>query len=126
MVKEGTKFGCDFLVYKEGPPFYHAQYSVRIMLPHQPAKWRFISGLNRVNESAGKELLLAQISEYDNAEQESSEKIIKTNQTVKQKLKNIGIKEVLLRRWVPSQERGISPTSEQQIKLDEHWKETEI
>ena len=31
VVKEGTKFGGDFLLYKEGPPFYHALYCVRIM-----------------------------------------------------------------------------------------------
>merc|ERR1711884_18960 len=31
VVKEGTKFGGDFLLYKEGPPFYHALYCVKIM-----------------------------------------------------------------------------------------------
>ena len=31
VVKDGTKFGADFLLYKEGPPFYHASYSVRIV-----------------------------------------------------------------------------------------------
>ena len=60
----------------------------------------FISGLNRVTESAGKELMLAQITEI----QDDSESPEET-QTVKQKLKNIQVKEVLLRRYVPSQER---------------------
>ena len=60
----------------------------------------FISGLNRVTESAGKELMLAQITEI----QDDSESLEET-QTVKQKLKNIQVKEVLLRRYVPSQER---------------------
>jgi len=100
VVKDGTKFGCDFLLYKEGPPFYHAQYSVRIMQPQQNVKWQFMSGLNRVTESAGKELMLAQITEI----QDDSESLEET-QTVKQKLKNIQVKEVLLRRYVPSQER---------------------
>ena len=59
-----------------------------------------ISGLNRVAESAGKELMLAQITEI----QDDSENPEET-QTVKQKLKNIQVKEVLLRRYVPSQER---------------------
>lgn len=102
VVKTGTKFGVDFLLYKEGPPFYHAQYSVRIIPPHKTITWQFLSGLNRVTESAGKELLLAQISENN---QESSE--CKPNQTsVKEKLRNIRVREVLLRRWVPSQERA--------------------
>ena len=60
----------------------------------------FISGLNRVTESAGKELMLAQITEI----QDDSESLEET-QEVKQKLKNIQVKEVLLRRYVPSQER---------------------
>ena len=46
VVKDGTKFGCDFLLYKEGPPFYHAQYSVRIMQPQQNVKWQFMRLLN--------------------------------------------------------------------------------
>ena len=59
----------------------------------------FISGLNCVTESAGKELMLAQITEI----QEDSESLEKT-QTVKQKLKNIQVKEVLLRRFVALKE----------------------
>ena len=104
VVKTGEKFGCDFLLYKEGPPFYHAQYSVRIIPPHEKITWQFISGLNRVTESVGKELLLAQITENN---QESSES--KTNDhtsSVKEKLKNIRVREVLLRRWVSRQERA--------------------
>ena len=57
------------------------------------------SGLNRVTESAGKELILAQITEIEDAE------TIGETQTIKQILKNIQVKEVLLRRFVPSQER---------------------
>ena len=60
----------------------------------------FISGFNYVTESAGKELMLAQIKEI----QEDSESLEKT-QSVKQKLKNIQVKEILLRRFVASQER---------------------
>ena len=60
----------------------------------------FISGLNRVTESAGKELMLAQITEI----QDDSENLEET-QNVKQKLKNIQVKKVLLRRFVASQER---------------------
>ena len=51
----------------------------------------FISGFNYVTESAGKELMLVQITEI----QEDSESLEKT-QTVKQKLKNIQVKEILL------------------------------
>ena len=59
----------------------------------------FISGINYVTESAGKELMLPQIKEI----QEDSESLEKT-QSAKQKLKNIQVKEILLQRFVASQE----------------------
>lgn len=98
VVKDGTKFGTDFLLYKDGPAFYHAQYSVRIC-KKQSLDWKFVSGLNRVSESAAKELLLAQISgEFEQIKdvQEMS---------LREKLKCIHISEMLIRRFVPSQER---------------------
>lgn len=30
-VRSGIKFGCDFLLYKKGPPFMHAEYSVCVI-----------------------------------------------------------------------------------------------
>ena len=62
----------------------------------------FISGLNRVTESAGKELMLAQITEI----QEDPESLEKT-QTVKQNLKNIQVNQVLLRRFVAIQQDAL-------------------
>ena len=56
VVKDGTKFGCDFLLYKEGPPFYHAQYSVRIMWPQQNVKWQFMRLLNMSFLNAHREI----------------------------------------------------------------------
>ena len=73
-----------------------------------------ISGLNRVTESAGKELMLAQITEI----QDDSESLEET-QTVKQKLKNIQVKEVLLRRYVPSQERESGAVDSQILPIIE-------
>ena len=62
----------------------------------------FISGFNYVTESAGKELMLAQIKEI----QEDSESLEKT-QTVKQNLKNIQVNQVLLRRFVAIQQDAL-------------------
>ena len=62
----------------------------------------FISGLNRVTESAEKELMLAQITEI----QEDPESLEKT-QTVKQNLKNIQVNQVLLRRFVAIQQDAL-------------------
>lgn len=95
VVKEGTKFGSDFLLYKDGPPFFHAQYSVRIV---EKITWKEMSGLNRVTESAGKELLLVQINQKESEE----------NSNVKEILKNMQIEEILIRRWVANLERESS------------------
>ena len=93
VVKDGVKYGTDFLLYKDGPPFYHAQYSVRIRVPEASLNWKQVCGLNRVTESASKELLLAQI------------KCDTKDFRLPKCLKCIQVQEMLLRRWVPSQER---------------------
>lgn len=100
VVKDGTKFGTDFLLYKDGPAFYHAQYSVRICKNSQPLNWEFVSGLNRVSESAAKELLLAQISDGDYDQIKDL-----TDLSLREKLNSVQISEMLIRRFVPSQER---------------------
>jgi len=131
VVKEGTKFGGDFLLYKEGPPFYHALYCVKIMHKNENVTWQFISGLNRVTESTAKELILAQISESECCEQTSSstqaeksfaaktsaestseseeaEKCPVKRRRISQnvhKLNHIKVEEMLIRRWVASKER---------------------
>lgn len=108
VVKDGCKFGADFLLYKDGPPFYHASYSVWIRrltantdnictkkLPD--LDWTSLSGLNRVTESASKEILIVDISEPDNLTDKTT--------TVSEYLKNIKLEELLVRRWVASSEK---------------------
>jgi tRNA-intron lyase len=92
VVKDGTKYGGDFLLYKDGPPFYHATYSVRIQANHPPS-WTELAALNRVTESAAKELLLVQVDE-------SSAK-----GSLDDYLRDTRVKEVVVKRWVPSQKR---------------------
>ena len=70
------------------------------MKQNEEINWKFISGLNRVTESCGKELLLAQISETKYDIEKSEEK-----NPIKNYLRHIIIKETLIRRWVASQER---------------------
>ncbi len=100
IVRSGTKFGNDFLLYKEGPPFYHASYSVRVQSDRSDGinlTWSELSALNRVTESAAKELLILEVSE-------SSQKI-NVDSSVTEYLDNVSVKEVLVRRWVAAQKR---------------------
>lgn len=110
VVRSGCKFGADFLLYKDGPPFYHASYSVRIrhfaVNDGKPTRiknekyldWKDLIGLNRVTESASKELLLVDVFESEQSRNQS-------DNNVTDYLKCISLQEVLMRRWVASCER---------------------
>lgn len=160
IVRDGVKFGNDFLIYKDGPPFYHASYSVTVKLNVQNGNglnvgknldgsgWADVMGLNRVTESAAKELLILEvnlttISDVDTNFQEAGINSafkcllhgVETNcstQSASQQSKNehrperpsslrdngtrctctvtdwiksAKLREVLVRRWLPSVER---------------------
>ncbi|XP_070533775.1 tRNA-splicing endonuclease subunit Sen2-like [Ptychodera flava] len=106
--KTGIKFGSDFIVYKQGPPFYHSTYSVLVsmvdeatLLPcgpeERPLSWPVISGMNRVTEHAAKALLFCYVLKPPNM----------TDQEMlsPQCLQRFKVQEMLMRRWIPSRER---------------------
>lgn len=100
VVRPGAHFGTDFLLYKNGPPFYHAAYSVKVVASEGELTWQELAGLNRVTECASKELILATVSGLP-SEEEHFEQLVLSPES----LKDMKVKEVLVRRWVPSQER---------------------
>ena len=70
-----------------------------------------MSGLNRITESSAKELLLAQVSEKPLEDIEKSAENVTSSEGKKtkireseilKKLRRILVKEILLKRWVPS------------------------
>lgn len=125
VVKPGIKFGGDYckknitfqifniyeflflVLYKEGPPFYHASYVVIIDIVNNNLE-RIQSlcrrtmdnvsllGLNRLCETAGKELLIAQIilPEDDKVEVHYDN------------LTTFSVREILMRRWICTQENN--------------------
>jgi tRNA-splicing endonuclease subunit Sen2 len=114
VVKTGIKFGGDFLLYKQGPPFYHASYIVlvevidkstlmRIRGLQRSLSWTRLMGLNRVGESAGKEILFCQVIWPSEASPESM--------GFPSILSKLQVHEVLIRRWISSQEREESDVS---------------
>ncbi|EFN88436.1 tRNA-splicing endonuclease subunit Sen2 [Harpegnathos saltator] len=66
IVKSGIKYGGDFLIYKEGPPFYHASYIVIVEVvdadslivdsatSSRSVTWNSLFGLERLSETAAK------------------------------------------------------------------------
>lgn len=108
VVKPGIKFGGDLLLYKQGPPFYHASYIVVIEVVDKSSwtripgfgrtlSWTRLMGLNRLGESAGKEILLCQVIWPSDESPESLE--------FPSVLNKFQVHEVLIRRWISSQER---------------------
>ncbi|XP_039087365.1 tRNA-splicing endonuclease subunit Sen2 [Hyaena hyaena] len=104
--KVGLKYGTDLLLYRKGPPFYHASYSVIIELVNddfegslrRPFSWRSLAALSRVSVNVSKELMLCYLikpSTMTDKEMESPEC-----------MKRIKVQEVILRRWVSSRERS--------------------
>ncbi|XP_044758646.1 tRNA-splicing endonuclease subunit Sen2 [Coccinella septempunctata] len=94
VVKPGIKFGGDYLLYKEGPQFYHASYVVMIknQINNDPLNTTSLIGFQRMCETSGKELLICSVS--------LPREFISPDD-----LPNVTIKEILMKRWVSSQER---------------------
>ncbi|XP_076972623.1 tRNA-splicing endonuclease subunit Sen2 isoform X2 [Tamandua tetradactyla] len=104
--KVGLKYGTDLLLYRKGPPFYHASYSVIIELVddhfegslRRPFSWKSLAALSRVSVNVSKELMLCYLikpSTITDKEMESPEC-----------MKSIKVQEVILSRWVSSRERS--------------------
>ncbi|XP_054693795.1 tRNA-splicing endonuclease subunit Sen2 isoform X2 [Grus americana] len=104
--KVGLKYGTDLLLYRKGPPFYHASYSVIAELVddnfegslRRPLSWKSLSGLNRTTVNASKELMLCYlIRPSDMTEREMS---------TPECMKRIKVQELIVSRWVASRERS--------------------
>ncbi|NXC27730.1 SEN2 endonuclease, partial [Campylorhamphus procurvoides] len=104
--KVGLKYGTDLLLYRKGPPFYHASYSVLAELVddcfegslRRPLSWMSLSGLNRTTANASKELMLCYLikpSDMTSEEMSSPEC-----------MKRIKVQELIVNRWVSSRERS--------------------
>ncbi|NXU37222.1 SEN2 endonuclease, partial [Drymodes brunneopygia] len=104
--KVGLKYGTDLLLYRKGPPFYHASYSVIAELVddtfegslRRPLSWMSLSGLNRTTANASKELMLCYlIRPSDMTAEEMS---------TPECMKRIKVQELIVTRWVSSRERS--------------------
>jgi len=97
VVRDGAQFGSDFLLYKEGPPFFHASFSVLVdprVHEDQGLSFRDLHCFNRVSESAAKQLLLASVA-WPNGRDWQDLKAVE----------EASVSEVLFKRWIPNKER---------------------
>ncbi|EZA54002.1 hypothetical protein DMN91_000172 [Ooceraea biroi] len=118
VVKPGLKYGGDFLLYKDGPPFYHASYIVIVevadadslvidsTMSSRSMTWDSLFGLERLSETAAKEILFAQVLWPSSV----SRDVGATNPEI---LSEFTVRELLWRRWNPKQHREDVPTEEE-------------
>ena len=108
--KSGLKFGVDFLLYKHGPAYYHSSYGVLVKMIDQSTSsglvgetsnggltWHDMISLCRVNESAGKDLLICYITKPSVMTKEE----LQLPSCVSKFL----VQEVFVNRWIPDRER---------------------
>ncbi|XP_033226834.1 tRNA-splicing endonuclease subunit Sen2 isoform X2 [Belonocnema kinseyi] len=123
VVKPGLKYGGDFLLYKQGPPFYHASYIViidvvdAVNLRRIEAKtmrkmqFKNLIGMERLSEAAAKEILLAQVLWPDSIPRNNYTSAIVN-------LSQFTVNELLWRRWRFGKE-GKASTSTQSDEEDD-------
>ncbi|KAF7641091.1 hypothetical protein LDENG_00294740 [Lucifuga dentata] len=102
----GAKYGSDLMLYRKGPPFYHASYSVVVEKVDEtfrgsalrPFSWRSLAALSRITANVSKELMMCYViypADLSDAELDSP--------LCLQRLK---VQEVIVSRWVSCRERA--------------------
>ncbi|XP_026885142.2 tRNA-splicing endonuclease subunit Sen2 isoform X1 [Electrophorus electricus] len=102
--KSGIKYGADLMLYRKGPPFYHASYSVVVErvkesfqgAPLRPFNWRSFAALSRVTCNVSKELMLCYIIMPPDMRDEVF---------LPEFLKRVKVQELIVSRWISSRER---------------------
>lgn len=102
-VRSGVKFGCDLLLYKRGPPFQHAEFSIMVMDSNETHDYTWYSSVARVSAGAKKTLVLCYIDDNGLTQQEllslwNSGRLVDL-------LSRYTVSEVIYKRWVPGKNR---------------------
>lgn len=110
VVRPGLKLGTDFCLYKDGPPYFHSSYSVLVLpvmesltpdslFPTQSLTWTSVIGLSRIVEHTVKETVLCYVVR--------PEEVGMDEMKLPSCISKFQVQEILLRRWVSSQEREL-------------------
>jgi len=114
VVKSGLQYGSDYLVYKKGPPFYHASF-VAIAVDKdggQSLSWMDVTTLQRVAAAAGKQVLICYVYGSGNV-------VGNNGKTRLDCLSSLKVEEVLFRRWIASEERESEDKSDVVLGSDD-------
>ncbi|KAF8582725.1 hypothetical protein K439DRAFT_1661631 [Ramaria rubella] len=115
VVRSGMKFCVDYLLYKRGPVFHHAEFAITVCPVYEdpqdqtnslfalanvtPFSWSWLSTINRVNTQVQKTLILAYVTIP------SSRRVSAAVLSSPACLAHYSVREVVLRRFVPARMR---------------------
>ncbi|KAJ6261591.1 tRNA splicing endonuclease subunit sen2 [Drechslerella dactyloides] len=110
VVKSGVKFSVDYLLYKRGPVFSHAEFAVLVIPSYSRwegrteacREWDWLHSITRVNSQVKKTVVLAYVDVPTAEDVKGWEKEADGLKGVFAKYK---IREVALRRWIPGRNR---------------------
>lgn len=101
-VRSGIKFGCDYLLYKRGPPFHHAEYGIMVLDSGASNDYTWYSSIARVVGGARKNLVFCYV-QLDTTEDNV---LHLWKQHDYQKLfSSFTVHEILYKRWIPGKNR---------------------
>lgn len=98
--KSGLKFGVDFLLYKEGPLFYHSNYAVvvRKVQGGSNLKWKEVTTMNRASEAARKDLLVCDVTRPP---------ALEVDEIYPAHIDQMTVTDTVVKRWIPKQDRDM-------------------
>lgn len=101
-VRSGIKFGCDYILYKRGPPFQHAEFCIMVMDAEVPRDYTWYSTVARVTGGARKTFVLCYVQRLV-----SQDKILEAwdRKDFTTIFSSYKVAEVIYKRWVPGKNR---------------------
>ena len=100
-VRSGVKFGTDFILYRRGPPFSHAEFAIMVMpvTEKQEKQWYWNSSIGRVIGGVKKTLVFCYVEKLRELPN------IDNDIDLTEVLKSFRVREVVYRRWIPARNR---------------------
>lgn len=102
-VRSGIKFGCDYLLYKRGPPFQHAEFSIMAMDSKESHDYTWYSSIARVVNGAKKTLILCYVDDHGLTDEELLKLWSKGH--LVDLFSRHTVSEYVYKRWVPGKNR---------------------
>lgn len=101
-VRSGIKFGCEYLLYKRGPPFQHAEFGVMVMDHDASNDYTWYSSIARVVGGAKKCFVICFVERINTEDEVLA---LWKEGKYEQVFGSYKIGEIVYRRWIPGKNR---------------------